>query len=66
MEAIIPSVALIDAARRPTQAWDDIGESRVSWMVRIAALPVLGAWRYAVQVKPRLEAAAAAASLRGA
>jgi hypothetical protein len=65
LEALVPALALFDAATRPARIWDDVGESRNAWLARIAFVPLAGPWRYAATVKPRLEAAAAADHMRG-
>jgi hypothetical protein len=66
IEAMLAPLAAWDAIRRPDSAWEEIGESKLSWLARIVAVPAFGAWQYSRQVKPRLEAAAAALPLRGA
>ncbi len=64
--AVVPALAFADAARRPDGPWKEIGESKARWLAQITLLPVLGSWRYATSVKPRLEAAERAQSLAGA
>lgn len=66
LDVAVPAVSLLDAARRPPGAWDEIGESRRAWLLRISLLGPLGAWRYSTEVRPRLEAAERARGLAGA
>jgi hypothetical protein len=65
IEAVVPPLALLDAALQPGSGWEEIGENRVGWLARIAFVPWVGAWRYLSSVKPRLEAATKARSLPG-
>jgi hypothetical protein len=66
LEAVFPALALIDAVRKPPRAWEEVGANRTAWLAGIVLLPGLGAWRYASDLKPRLNAAARALTLTGA
>lgn len=66
LEAVFPALALIDAVRKPGRAWDEVGANRTAWLAGIVLIPGLGAWRYASDLKPRLNAAARALTLTGA
>lgn len=63
---LVPVLGLVDAARRPSSQWDEIGASKLTWMARIALVPVAGPWAYATSVRPRLDAGARARALAGA
>jgi hypothetical protein len=61
----VPPLAVWHALTRPGTVWDEIDESKVGWVSRIVLVPVIGAWRYATGIRPRLEGAALASRLRG-
>jgi hypothetical protein len=65
LEAVVPALAFVDAARKPAAAWDEVGANKAAWLAGIALLPGLGAWRYAADLEPRLAAAERARSLAG-
>jgi len=61
----VPPLAVWDALTRPEEVWEEIDESKVGWVSRIVLVPVIGAWRYATGIRPRLEGASVALRLRG-
>ena len=63
--AFVPAAAFVDALRLNDTVWSEIGERKVSWLGRIAFLPIVGSSLYAARIRPRLTAAANASAQRG-
>ena len=59
---ILPLRGILDAATRPDVAWQEIGNSRVAWILVQIFLGVFGAVAYFAAIRPNLKAAQSAAA----
>ena len=55
ISAVVWLFALIDALRRPADAWDRAGQSQIVWILVIVLVNVLGAIIYLIVARPQLE-----------